>query len=101
MMRMIFPMRKGITEMKWNEHQGDDDMDEEEEEDDDQNQDENEDNTQVGDASMCAADQGDLCTGQHHAITTIFLPLRMSNMIMDIKSASLYLSPFYNRSSLS
>ena len=30
--------------------------------------------TQVGDASMCAADQGDFCTGQHHAITTIFLP---------------------------
>ena len=46
----------------------------EEEDDDDQNQGENEDNTQVGDASMCAADQGDFCTGQHHAITTIFLP---------------------------
>ena len=72
-MRMIWPMRRRITKMKWNE-----------------------DNTkvmmiwmrrmmmirtrmkmkitQVGDASMCAADQGDLCTGQHHAITTIVLP---------------------------
>ena len=60
--------------------QGDDDMDEED--DDDQNQDENEDNTQVGDASMCAADQGDLCTGQHHGITSKFS--HFTGCLMDI-----------------
>ena len=53
-----------------------------EEDDDDQNQDENEDNTQVGDASMCAADQGDFCTGHHHVITSKFS--HFTGCLMDI-----------------